>query len=365
MTLTATVVDDEAGLGAIESDWDALAVAAEEPYCSPGWMLSWWRNARPEGAGLRVVAVSEEDHLVGIAPLWAASPKRRGSTYGFLTDNLSPPVGPLSAPGREGEVAEAIAGALGTVAPTPTRIAFWSQSPPVGVVGSFAESWPGHRPWVHSGPAVPVPIVALDGQDFDAWFATRSSKFRQESRRMRRRLEDEGAEFRLVERERIEEAVDAFVRLHGDRWQSASGALVGGLSPMLSAAADELHEEGRLRMFTVTVEGSVIAVNIIVAAGGKASGWNSGFDPEWSKFSPSMLLTLHAIADATERGDTRFSLGPGEGGYKRRLTDSQEEWMRLTTLARRGAYPLRRTELASGRVYRKLKGYAARAAKRR
>jgi CelD/BcsL family acetyltransferase involved in cellulose biosynthesis len=365
MSLTATVVDDEAGLEPILSDWDALAVAAEEPYCSPGWMLSWWRNARPEGAGLRVVAVSEGDRLVGIAPLWAARPKRRSSTYGFLTDNLSPPVGPLSAPGREGEVAEAIAGALATVTPTPTRITLWSRSPPTGVAASFAGSWPGHRPWIHSGPPIPVPIVSLDGRDYDAWFASRSSKFRQESRRMRRRLEDEGAEFALVERGGIDDAVAAFERLHGDRWQSASGALVPGLPRMLSAAADELHEEGRLRMFTITVDGSVIAVNIIVAAGRKASGWNSGFDPEWSKFSPSMLLTLHAVADATERGEASFSLGPGEGGYKRRLADLQEEWMKVTTLSRHGAYPLRRLGIAGRDASRTLKRAAARAVKRR
>jgi CelD/BcsL family acetyltransferase involved in cellulose biosynthesis len=365
MSLTVTVVDDEAGLDAIQSDWDALAVESREPYCSPGWMLSWWRHARPDGAGLRVVAVSEGGRVVGIAPLWAARTEGRSSAYGFLTASLSPPVGPLSAAGREEEVAEAFARALGTVTPTPTRITLWSRSPPAGIVGSFAQTWPGRRPWAHPGPPIPVPIVSLDGRDYDAWFATRSSKFRQESRRMRRRLEDQGAEFALVERGGIGDAVAAFERLHGDRWQSASGALVPGLRQMLSAAADELHGEGRLRMFTITVDGSVIAVNIIVAAGGKASGWNSGFDPEWSRFSPSMLLTLHAVADATERGDASFSLGPGEGGYKRRLADLEEEWMKVTTLARHGAYPLRRLGIAGGDAGRALKRVAARAVKRR
>jgi CelD/BcsL family acetyltransferase involved in cellulose biosynthesis len=365
MSLVATMIEEEVGLEAIRADWDALAVASREPYCAPGWMLPWWHAARPSGAGLRVVAVREDDRLVGIAPLFAAKDQGRGSAYGFLTENLSPPVGPLAAAGREAEVAAAIAAALATASPAPTRIELWSRAPAVGVVGAFAESWPGHRPWARAAPPVPVPSVSLDGLDFDAWFATRSSKFRQESRRMRRRIEDEGAEFALVERDGVDDAVAAFERLHGDRWQSASGALVPGLSRMLAEAADELHADGRLRMFTITVAGEVIAVNIIVSAGGKASGWNSGFDPAWNKFSPSMLLTLHAIADAVERGETSFSLGPGEGGYKRRLADDQEEWMKVTTLAKRGAYPLRRLGITTGDAARALKGRVARAGKRR
>ena len=78
-----------------------------------------------------------------------------------------------------------------------------------------------------------------------------------------------------------------------------------------------------------------------------------------------MLLTLHAVADATERGEASFNLGPGEGGYKRRLADLQEEWMRVTTLPRRGAYPLRRLGMAGRDASRTLKRAAARAVKRR
>ncbi|HVX33031.1 MAG TPA: GNAT family N-acetyltransferase [Solirubrobacterales bacterium] len=365
MSLTATVIDDEAGLEEIRPAWDALAITTGEPYCAPGWMLSWWRHARPNGAALRVVVVSDESQIVGLAPLWTSRPGRRSSAYGFLTDKFSPPVGPLATPGCEDEVAEAIARALATVTPVPIRIALWTRTPPSGIAGAFARSWPGHRSWVHAQAPTPIPIVPLDGLDYDAWFATRSSKFRQESRRMRRRIEDEGAEFQLVGRSGIARAVNAFVRLHGDRWQGASGALVPGLPQMLEAAADDLHEDGRLRIFTITVEDAVIAVNVIVAAGRTASGWNSGFDPDWARFSPSMLLTLHAIGDAAERGDARFSLGPGEGGYKRRLTDSQEEWMKVTTLARRGAYPVRRLAIEGGERARALKRALARAVRRR
>jgi CelD/BcsL family acetyltransferase involved in cellulose biosynthesis len=164
---------------------------------------------------------------------------------------------------------------------------------------------------------------------------------------MRRRIDDEGATFATVEREGLQEAVDAFVVLHGDRWKDrgGSGALVGGLPEMLTDAFGALGPAGRLRLFTIKVEGAVIAVNLLVAAGPEVGGWNSGFHPDWGRFSPSMLLTLHAVADAAERGDVRVSLGPGDTSYKRRLADSAEEIAKVTSVAKGRSYPLTRLRL--------------------
>ena len=57
MPLAGAIVDDEADLAPILSDWDALAVETGRPYCSPGWMLAWWRHARPAGARPATLAI--------------------------------------------------------------------------------------------------------------------------------------------------------------------------------------------------------------------------------------------------------------------------------------------------------------------
>lgn len=347
MDLTTEIVTDEADLGPLRTEWDALAVETAAPFCAPAWMLAWWRHARPTGATLRVVAVRDGDRLVGLAPLFARSDKGRNAAYDVLTERLSPPAGPLAAPGREREVAAAIGAALAEARPRLSSLQLWSTQGSGDVASILAEAWPGRAPWLRSAAPEPVPVVTLTELDYDGWFAGRSSKFRQESRRMRRRLEDAEAGFELVGPEGLEEALAAFVDLHGDRWQDRGGsdALVTGLRPMLADAAGEMLDAGRMRVYALRAEDRLVAVNVLLVAGGEICGWSSGFDEEWARFSPSMQLTLQAIDDATQQDDARMSLGPGEGGYKRRLADTGEEIVALTLVPRGASYYAARLRL--------------------
>jgi CelD/BcsL family acetyltransferase involved in cellulose biosynthesis len=340
MALTTKVIEDEAGIEEVRAAWDALAVAARRPYCAPGWMLAWWRHCRPRSAALRVLAAFDGDELIGIAPLFAADGDRAHCAYEFLTGALSPPVGPLAAAAREGDAIEALASAAVDLTPRPTQITTWLQPDGDPVAAGLSRAWPGRRPWLHSEPPIPSPVVDLGEAGFDAWFAGRSSKFRAESRRLRRRLDEEGATFAAVGEAELGGAVEAFVALNGDRWKDrgGSGAVVAGLPQMLADAFAELAPVGRLRIFTINVDGAVIAVTILLAAGGEVCGWNSGFDHEWRRFSPSLLLTLHAIEDAAERGDARVNMGPGDAAYKRRFADAAEEIAKVTSVAKGPSY---------------------------
>lgn len=347
MTLAATILSEESELDSIYDDWDALAVEASRPFCAPGWMLAWWRNAAPDGGRIRVVTVRDGGRLVGIAPLWAAKGRGRRSAYEALTGRLSPPVGPIAAPGREREVAEALAEALTGALSRPSTLRLADRVGPDSMVDRLLDAWPTGRPWVHMTPRLPVPIVSLEGMDYDSWMASKSSKFRQESRRRRRRLEDAGACFKLARMGDLDRSLDAFIELHAARWQGRGGsnALIPGLRGMLSDAARELVPAERLRIFTIEAHGKAIAASVLVAAGEQVSGWGSGFDESWGRYAPSVLLMLHSLADAAERGEARMELGPGDMDYKRRVADWQEE-MAIVTLVPRGVgYPLTRLRL--------------------
>ena len=348
MALAVAIAGDESDLEGIRARWDQLAVEAGRPFCAPGWMLPWWRNACPAGAGLRVVTVTDRDRLLGVAPLWTAKDRGGRSDYEALSTWLAPPAGPLAAPGWEREVAEATMEALAAARPKPAAIRLWNRGGSDGAGWGLADSAAGRRSWVHTAQPVPLPIVSLEGLSYDDWFATRSSKFRQESRRLRRRLEDAGARFGLVEPAGVERVLDAFIELHGQRWRNRGGsnALIPGLRGMLVEAAEELMPGGRLRIFTIEADGGVIAVNILVAAGQEVSGWSSGFAQSWYRYSPSLQLTLYAIADAIERGEKRLCLGPGDTGYKQRLADTGQQITMMTIVPRDRAYPLTRLRLA-------------------
>jgi CelD/BcsL family acetyltransferase involved in cellulose biosynthesis len=352
MGLAVQVFNDESSVKAVEGEWDEMAVAAGRAYCAPAWMLAWWRRARPEGAALRVLAAMDGDRLVGIAPLWALSGEARRSRYEVLAARLSAPAGPLALPGREREVAEALAAALRELSPRPVSIELEDLIEPTPWAELLARAWPGAGAALVRGAVTPVPVVAF-GEDYETWFAAKSSKLRQESRRMRRRLEDAGGEFSLVGGDGLDRALQAFERFHRVRWEAGgSDALVAGMHEMFGDAAAALVPEGRLRIFVVEAGGEVIAVNIVSAAGGVASGWNSGFDQAWGKHSPSLVLTLHALADAAGRGEGRMSLGPGAKAYKRRLADGEEPVRTIVVVPRGIAHPVVRLRLAPGQARR-------------
>ncbi len=294
---------------------------------------------RPSDAALRVVLVRDCDGLVGVAPFWAARGDRARAAHEPLAGSLSPPVGLLAASGREAEVAEMTLGALAEGGPVPSRVQVPERIGPGSPTERLVEAWPGPT-WVHEAAPIPLPMVSLEGLDFEGWMAARRKKFRQEARRRRRRLEQEGVRFRLVARDEMDAAVDAFLRLHEARWErrGRSKVLRPGIGKMLKGAARELPEE-RLRIFLADAGGRPVAASVLVAAGPEVSGWSGGFDPAWGRHAPQLQLTLEAIADAAARGEERVCLGPGaEPAYKRQMTDDVEG-LAVTTIVPRSARP--------------------------
>ena len=86
--------------------------------------------------------------------------------------------------------------------------------------------------------------------------------------------------------------------------------------------------------------------------------WLGGFDEEWARCSPSLLLLVEAVHYAADAGYGRVSLGPGAQQYKYRLATGEEEldWIDLLPQGRRYPYvrlcqtPYRAYRLASNRT---------------
>lgn len=134
---------------------------------------------------------------------------------------------------------------------------------------------------------------------------------------------------------------------------------------MLLEVASELLSRGRFRLLLLELDGTTIAAQLLLTAGLEVSAWNSGFDEAYSSHSPSMLCLVHALSDASERGERTMSLGPGGQDYKYRLSDS-EDCLRWSVIAPRGAsYPFVRLRLAPRRMRQALGSRLSLDAKRR
>lgn len=342
--LQGTLIVRLTDLSRYRAEWDDLAVSSNRPYCSPAWMLAWWRCVAAEGARLRAVAVTDESGtLVGLAPFWLAGGRSILPSYRLLGAGVAAPIEPLARSGTEREIAKVVASILARARPRPAVLALDgvpSESPWPALL---AACWPGRRPpRVRRGESRPTPTVDLSVESYEAWFAARRSHFRQQMRRYRRRIEEQGGRF--VVPDTLEEAkprLDAFGRLHETRWSERGGsaALNPRVENMLLEAARDLIADGRFRLWCIDVDGRTVSAHLFVAAGSRASYWLGGFDRDWKTHSPAIQSVLAAIEDGFSRGERWIDLGPGGQEYKYRLADGEErlDWVTLVPIG--PAYP--------------------------
>lgn len=350
MALEAEILTDLDAAEGIAADWDRLAVAAGESFSGPGWGLAWWRHAAPADAALRVVAVREGAELIGIAGLWAERSGASSSRYELLGGRLASPAGPLAAAGRDDEVAAEIAAALAAATPRVSQLEIEALAS--GRWGErLAGSWPSRQGWRLDLEDRPLPFATVADLDYDGWLGGKTSNFRNQARRLRRRLEEAGASFGLVGPDGVAAAIEEFERLHSGR-RDQSNALVGGLREMFLDLGRTGIESGRLRIYRLSAGEEAVAVTIALAAGGQVDAWNSGFDESWYKLSPSQQLLLFAIEDTISHGEQRVRLGAGDAAYKLRLADEFDAVAREVVVPRGASYPLTRLRLGRAQARR-------------
>jgi CelD/BcsL family acetyltransferase involved in cellulose biosynthesis len=233
-----------------------------------------------------------------------------------------------------------------------------------------ARQWPAPR---SPAPRViarqPTPIVTLDPAGHEAWLASQSKNFRKKTGQAQRRLEREGGRVALASdpTERAV-AIDAFVRLHARRWAARRGSALepGPTGAMLHAAAARLPGD-RLRLWTVVLDGEIVAVQVFVAAGRELANWNGGWDERQARVQPPLVELLAAMEDAVAHGERRIDMGGGDDHYKQRFADaSVSDAITTSVLLPPGARaPLTRLELLPGQARRAIRPYVRRVRARR
>lgn len=337
-------------LDAVRPGWDALAVEAGRPLSAPAWLLAWWGAFAPAGAVPRVVAVEEDDRLIGLAPFYA---ERAGGVarYRPLGAGMSVRGAPLARPGGEAEVAGAIARALAAATPRPAAVHLQQVDAGSPWPALLAAGWPARRrPRLERERTAPAPVMNLGAPGYGDWMAAKSGNFRQRARRDRRKLDERGLVTRLAATpEELDAALSAFHALHRERWGERSPLSSGAGLALMRAAGHELLPTGRFRVYSLEVDGAPISVQVFVAAGGEVAYWNGGWDPRWAAQSPAIQGILAGVEDAFARGERRIDLGEDDHAYKQRLADADAPiaWYALMppgaagTLAWAGTLPRR------------------------
>jgi CelD/BcsL family acetyltransferase involved in cellulose biosynthesis len=348
------LIEDPARLESLRSQWDELAASAGNPYALSGWLLPWWRHARPSDAQLRFVCAFDGDELVGVAPFFVARGPARSATYRLLGAGTSTGVEPVARVGRERECAATFAAALARTSPTPWLLRLEGVARESVWPGLLRETWPGP---LHTRvrDTAPAPFVTTRGLTYEQWLDSVSRKFRRTLRLGERRLAEAGASVRLAPPAEAGPAVQAFVALHQARWagRGGSGVVDPGVEQMLADLPHEL-EPPQLQIWLLEADGRVVSAVIFLSAGGITTSWLGGFDESYS-VAPPLLLTIDgAVRHAIERGEERLDLGPGRQTLKERFADGERElaWIDLVPAGPRSV-PVR-LALGAGRIARSL-----------
>ncbi|MEA2445017.1 MAG: hypothetical protein QOJ12_2309 [Thermoleophilales bacterium] len=328
MTIDTELIETVHGLDRVSSEWDDLAVALGRPYCAPGWLVPWWRHVgAPAGSLLRVVVVRDAHGLAGVAPFHAR--RWRGVwRYELMANDMSSRVEPIVRSDVAEGATRALLAGLAVATPRPAI---------VGLAGVPVESrwgerlraaWPGERPYVRRVPCPVAPVVTLTAEGVDAWLSGRSSNFRGQMRRYRRRLAEAGAAHRATERlDAIDAELAEFERLHRGRRESLGGtdAFPPGARAMLADVARELLPCGRFELTWIELDGRAVASHLFVGAGRELSYWNGGFDDDYAQLRPSYVGLVDGLGAGIERGYERLDLGPGDQSYKYRFADGEDQ----------------------------------------
>ena len=351
-------------LAGLATHWNALARGV--PFRSWCWLAAWWQHYGESADNRRrlfVLAVYDDDyHLVGLAPWYLESHPRQGEVVRFLGsgDVCSDYLSILSTPGREEEVAQALANWL--CADAHAGCGVWNNLSLCGVDagdtvtrifvevmqarGSLISQQAGPNCWRINLPA-----------NWDEYLATLSKSHRKQLRRLQRRLFDSGrAVLHLADDEdEVPRGLDILVGLHERRRQS-----IGQESRFSDArfaafhrqVAGQLLHAGSLRLAWIELDGVPVAAEYQIAGHDVVYAYQSGIDPAALEIEPGRLVMMATLRRAIDERYRAFDLLRGDEPYKPHWRAQPRRSMQVTILPGGGARWIRNRAWLAGQQVR-------------
>lgn len=322
--LDVSVVRDEEGFTELEEAWSSLLDQCEASiFSSWQWLYPW--HQRP-GGKRRPFLLCARDRMTrtlhGLLPLYLEVRHGAGRRYrrlGLLGDDGvgSDHLGPLVRRGVEEEALAALAQGLLLHQDEWDLLELLDVDTDSPSTRMLVEQLRSAGLGVHFEERNECPFELLEPELTFERFLTRTR--RAENFLRRRRWLERQPGFRIERAEsdaEVQQALSSFFRLHGLRWQERSQLNTPEAQAFHREAAARLARRGRLRLYTLWVEGMAVASVHTLRHGGTFSYYNAGYDPAWQHKSTGLVLVGTTFQDAIAEGYREYDFLRGTEPYK-------------------------------------------------
>jgi CelD/BcsL family acetyltransferase involved in cellulose biosynthesis len=307
--LEVEVVCDLPGLRALREPWEALAAGKRDAtlFAGPSWHVAWWCAFGSEAA-LHTLAVRRGGEVVAIAPLALRVERRHGVPVRWLgpfrnrhtlrSDWLLGDVPEASLVALLGRLRQD-AGSwdvllLENVPETSALVAGLDTA--ARRVGLRAEPWEAGRQLRH---------LPLEGS-FDDYLRARSSNFRWQTKKFRKRLDATGPVRieRVAGRDAIEARLPDVFELESRAWQGrgADSALRPEDRAFERALLAELGPDEIGELWLLSVADRLVAALTLLGGPQRLYVFTTYYDADLGDASPGTILQLEMLASAWSRG---------------------------------------------------------------
>ncbi len=315
--------------------WNSLVEQSivDTPFSRYEYLSQWWKTlggGEWQHAELILVSATENDQLIGIAPLFIADYDGQRALMLVGSIEISDYLDLIV---HERDVPRFVSGLFDFLSSFDDR---WSAldwynlpdaSPTLAALKAEAEK----RGWTHHEEVYrPTPRIPLNGS-FEDYLSRIDKKQRHEIRRkMRRAAEsDKTVRFYIVNgTEDIDSEIEAFFNLMIQSPEKEQ-FLHPAMREQLTATFQNAHTHGYLWLAFLEIEGATTAASLNFDYKNKLWGYNSGVSSEHRELSPGWVLLAHTIHWCCENGRYEFDFMRGDEEYKYRFGGVNQYVMRV------------------------------------
>jgi CelD/BcsL family acetyltransferase involved in cellulose biosynthesis len=282
------------------------------PFALPCWIEAWWSCF---GSGEpHLLAVRRGGALVGVAALMLAGDTARPIGDPEVCDHFDIAAAPGAAVGilealRRDLLPRGVA-ALDLIRVRPDSIAAEELVPAARGRGLAFDFAPQEISMELDLPA-----------SWEAYLLMLAAKPRHELRRKLRRLADTATHrLRLaLTPAETAAALETFFDLFHRNGKDKARFMTPSMERFFTALALGLDADGRLRLFSLEIEGETAAVAFCFEHAGRMLLYNNAYDERFRALSPGLLSKALSLRESIERGVRVFDFLRGSEGYKRHL----------------------------------------------